>query len=277
MFSRLIVRTVLAIVIALLFWAIGFNWTSPRFTNTAQRVTLSLVECGVLLAALSLLIESFLSFGNIKVRRGSWRYVFFGINAFDFDEDGHRQGNTLAVRTCELFALSSVLLAFTGLLTAVFLLMSWEAIKFLVNPHTLTINWNEVFTVMKAIFGGTFAALLLIWGSNYLAKKTAGKSLATQVVVLGSYWVVFMSLLAGFLITTAGYDKKFAAMPYYAAILYSSGFAFLVLSGVGVVLAISYGLFRLAGKAIVLLSGKFPVLEQVWNQICPLQTIHFVE
>ena len=50
-------RTVLALIITAMAVALWWTWTA-NFQNIAQRVALTLIEGGVLVAALSLLLES---------------------------------------------------------------------------------------------------------------------------------------------------------------------------------------------------------------------------
>lgn len=271
MVSKVVVRSVLAAIAAVMLWTVWLTWLAPSRMNTAQKVALTVVESGVLLAALSLLVESFRSFGNISVNKKSFGYVFYGFSLLD---ESRGEKDVATARTCELFALRSVLLAFAGLVTAAFAAMLWSAAKFLLNPHALIINWSEVGKVVALIFGGSAVVIFLIAGHEFLHKKLEGKKLARYAVV-SSYWLVSASLLFGLLMAFVPVPRLTSGMPLYLAILYFSGFALLFFSGLGAVIAIACGLFKLTGKAILSLSKRYPVLGEVWELVCPLQTIHF--
>lgn len=59
--------------------------------------------------------------------------------------------------------------------------------------------------------------------------------------------------------------------PIYLVILIGTGVAIGLASIVGVVFGLGYLLYKGIGKA----SQRFPVLEHVWNQLCPVQTVRF--
>lgn len=267
MVSKLIIRTVLLGIIALLSWAGWWAW-SNQFATIAQKIILLLVEGGVLLAATSLLVETFQSFGSLSVKKRGWRGVFF---AYNFYEEGQ------AIRTCELFALRSVILAIVALMVAMCVVVLWEAVKFLFNPHAITVDLFEIGKFFAQLLNVAVSAGVMIGGFEWLSQKFANRSQLFVGIVSGLYWTVSASIFLG--ITAVAYfkDPTFIAMPFYWAFLYASGIIFLALLFLGAVIGLGYGLFWLAGKAILSLSQRFPILAEVYNNICPVQTIHFVE
>jgi len=264
MVSKLIIRTVLLGVVTLLSWAGWWTW-SHQFENIAQKVMLLLIEGGVLLAAASLLVETFQSFGSLSAKKKSWKSVLFGYN---FYQDGE------VVRTCELFALRSVLLAIVALMASMCVVALWDAVKFLFNPHAVAVSWVDVGKFIAHVVGALASATAMIGGFEWLKKKNSGRNQIFQWVVGGLYWAGTMSIFLGVTAVLFIKDPTLLAMPLYWAFIYASDMSFLALLFLSAVLGLGYGLFKLAGRAILGLNQKFPGLV---DAICPVQTIHFVE
>lgn len=267
MISRLVTRTVLVSIITALVWALWWTWTAKFFQDTASRVELSIIESSVCLAALSLLIESFLSFGTISVKRGSWWHTFSGI--YILDED--RKAPSINARTCELFGVRSVILSMFSIMTAMSLTVLYQvakvAVLFLFNPYVPAINWHETLSTVGMLAVTIPLALLLFWGQTLILKKIG--NMAVKVVVSVLYWSVAFGVFMG--IMTA--SKPINDLPVYIVMLIGTGVMLGLASVVGAICSLGYLLYRAAGKA----SQRFPVLQNVWNQFCPIQTVRFLE
>jgi hypothetical protein len=266
MIGKLVVRTVLVSIIIALVWALSWTWTA-WFENTGQRVLLMILESGVLLAALSLLIESLLSFRNITVKRGTWRYILSGV----FILDVKRDISNVNVRTCELFAVRSVILAMSGLIMAMFLIVLYGAgkglVAFLLNPYMPTVNYTKLGIFVGLIVIG-FGLAVLIWGIvEVLAKKITNKYyLAVTLALYGS-------VISGLVIGTINLFIPAHALPFYFAALMGTGGTFLFVCSVGAVFGIGCGLYKLVGN----MNMRFPILGKAWNNFCPVQTVNFLD
>ena len=254
----------------LLFWVIDWTW-SAAFDNTAQRVVLFILEGGVLIASLSLLIESFTSFGRISVETSSKKFVLFGLNLFY--EDGKK--TPVTVRTCELFAVRSMVLAMFSLVMITVVLLFWEMVKFLLNPHVPTVNFAEL-----QYFGISSFCIFVLVAILYrylvlLEKKVEQKTKAIRFLILGTYGLTSGSLVFGFILAPIVMEEFGGS--FYLGFIYATGIMLSLLLVLGAIVGLGYGLYRLAGKAIMFLSQRFPKLNDVWNLLCPVQTITFVE
>jgi energy-converting hydrogenase Eha subunit G len=56
----------------------------------------------------------------------------------------------------------------------------------------------------------------------------------------------------------------------YMIMLISMGVVLGFASGVGAIVSLGYAIYKFVGR----ISQKFPALEKVWNQLCPVQTVH---
>lgn len=170
MISRLVVRTVLVSIITALTGVLWWAWTAD-FENIAQRVLITIIAGSVMIATLSLLFESFLSFGTISVERRSWKYFLSGLYMFD----KNKKTPSVNARTCELFGVRSVTLSMFSVLTAMFLTILYQAAKaaalFLFDPHVPAINWHETLSVIGMIAVAIPSALLLFGGHMLILKK----------------------------------------------------------------------------------------------------------
>ncbi len=284
MISKVIVRTVLVSITALILWAIWLTW-SFKTNNVdhviARKAILILMESGVLLAALSLLIESFLSFGNIVVSRNSLMYFLSGATFFDVDADADKKP-IASVRTCELFAFRSLVLASLGFFIVACTSVLYELVRNIIlllrNQYVSTVSWAEisttVITVVVGLLIGVPTAMLVIKGHELIRNKVQHKHPAIRVTVLYLYFTLALGIMFGILkIMLFKNDIAFIGMPYYLIMLEIIGITFCLAIGLLIIVAIGYGLYRLAGKTI----NRFPILGAAWNQICPLQTVHFKE
>ncbi|KKT80924.1 MAG: hypothetical protein A3B99_03455 [Candidatus Yanofskybacteria bacterium RIFCSPHIGHO2_02_FULL_44_12b] len=264
MTGKLVVRTVLVSVIIVLVWALFWTWTA-WFQNTGQRVGLTILEGGVLLAALSLLIESFLSFGNITVKRGTWRDILSGVYIFDEKKDI----SNINIRTCELFAVRSIMLAMLSMVAAMFLTTLYVAgeglVAFLLNPHMPTINYTEWGIYIGLGVVGFGLAVLTIGIAKLLEKKITNKYY--RVVALALYGSVIFGLLIG----TCNLFDPINDLSFFLTVLTGAGAALLLVCFVGAIFGVGYGLYKLVGN----MSMRFPVLGKAWNNLCPVWTINF--
>ena len=263
MVSRLIVRTVLALIITAMAVALWWTWTA-NFQNIAQRVALTLIEGGVLVAALSLLLESFLSFEEISVKRGSWRYFLSGL--FMFDEDMTPSINTW---TCEMFGARSFVLSMFSLITAAFLTVLFQlarsVVLFLFNPHVPAINWNEALLVVGMFAVTIPLALLVFWGLTLIYNKIHNTTIKFIVFVL------YGSVVFGLLMGVMNVIQPIENTPIYQIMLIATGVALGLVSIVGVIFGLGYAIYKVAGRV----GQRFPVFQTVWNQFCPVRTVRF--
>ena len=272
MLSRFIVRTVLFAITIVLMWTTWLTLTTDMFQEVGSRVALTIIESGVLLAALSLLIESFRSFGTIVVDRNSYKYFLFAHFVLDFEEEK----STVDVRTCEVFATRSVAMAMLGLMTAGFLIMLYQLgawmILFFLNPYVPTVDWSEIAKGVLVFVAAASTALLVFGGYLLIYGYISDRHLLVRIIILGVYLSVSLGLVIGLLMIFSG-DPIYTDMPAYQIILISIGTLFGTASSVWATIAIGFRLYRLVGK----MSEKFPLLGNVWNQLCPIQKVHFVE
>lgn len=271
MFSRVFVRIVLVAIIAAMAWSLSWTWTAAEFQNLAQRVALSIVESSVLLAALSLLIESFLSFTNLEVKRGSWKYFLFGFTLIDFDETTNQRLPSVNVRTCTMFGVRSFVLSVAALMTAMVITISFLAIRkivlFFANPHMPSIDWLAAGAFVSLIAGGLIISVLFIAGIEWFNEKLANAHSAVRAMV----WVLGLSVLFSLAMSVAHIISPIDNSPLYVIFFTALWAALLIAAFIGVVLAISYGVYRSVGH----LSQKHSVLRHAWNQLCPIRTINF--
>lgn len=275
MISRLIVRTVLVVIIFLVFGAIWFTGLQSSGNNFQKSLTI-LIEAGVGVAALSLLIESFLSFSRITVKRNNrWWNFLSGAPLFNHERKV-QSTSTVKVRTCMLFALRSVWLAFLSFFTMILVAGLYEFGKilllFLLNPHLPVVHWPEVikYTVMMIL------TLLAVWpviiGVKLLEQKIAGLHIIPRFLIFNLCGSVVFGLFLGLLIKFSD-ESLLAKMPLYWMIAESIGVVFVLISAAGIIVGIGLGLYKLVGK----LSQRYVWLASAYNQICPMQTIHFEE
>lgn len=266
MLSRFIVRTVLLAILSGLSYLGWLTWTA-NLENIGQRIAATIVEAGVFLAALSLLIQSFISFGSATFRREDYKYYLWGIYMFD------EKKPAVNVRTCELFALRSVFLAFAGLLTAGFLCVLYGAVKaiilFLFSPHASVVEWSLILEILAMTAVALPAALLMTSGSKFLDKKLSDKHSIIKTLAQGIYW----SVTGGMFLGITGKMAKAIQEPLWLAILYGVGITVSLAACIGIVFLIGLGLYKLVGR----LSQKYSFLQSAWNTICPVQTINFEE
>lgn len=273
MVSRLITRTVLVSIMTVLMWTLWWTWTA-EFSNihgnhTAQRVALTVLESSILLAALSLLFESFLSFGTITVQRRGWAYVLSGLYLFDKD----RKISSINVRTCEKFGARSVVMAIFSVLTALGLTLIYQIGKaivlFSLNPYVPAINWPETFRFIGTLAVGIPFALLAVWGGILIVEKLANQ--VARTLVLTFYGSAVFGLFMGVISTFE--PSGFEDMSAYLVMLMGAGVALALASFVGTVFGLAYAIYKLVG----MVSQRFPILGNVWNQLCPVQTVNFLE
>lgn len=273
MVSRLITRTVLVSIMTALTWTLWWTWTA-EFSNiygnhTAQRVALTVLESSVLLAALSLLFESFLSFGTISIKRGGWAYVLSGICLLE----KNREASSINTRTYELFGIRSVTLSILSMMSAICLGIIYQVgkavVSFFLNPHMPAVDWNEILWFVGLIAIAIPTMLLLLAGQTFIEKKVANR--VARVLVSVFYWSATFGLAIG---TTSIFEPSgFRDMPNYLVMLMGTGVALAVVSFVGTVFGLGYAIYKLVGMA----SQRFPVLGNVWNQLCPVRTINFIK
>ncbi|HEY4474611.1 MAG TPA: hypothetical protein VJC06_01670 [Candidatus Paceibacterota bacterium] len=265
MFSRVFVRTVLVVIAVVMGWFIDLVWSSASFENIAQRVAPTVVCGGVLVAALSLLNESLRSFGTITVKRSGLWYVL----------SGFYDGESCSVRTCELFWLRSVFLTITSLMMVMVVFSLFLAIvyviNFLSNPHIPTVSWEGFVSIMVMSVSVFLGGGLIMCGNWLLDKKMADKKMFARVLVIGLYWCVAVGIFLGFLLHFLG--KGLSVLTLHEDVLMGIGVTLALASAGGMIFGIGLGLYKLVGKA----STRFPVLGNVWNTICPVQTINFIE
>ncbi len=263
MVSRLIVRMVLALIITAVAVALWWTWTA-NFQNIAQRVALTLIEGGVLVAALSLLLESFLSFEEVSVRRDSWRYFLSGLSVFD-----EENASSVHIRTCEMFGARSITLSVLSLLAAAFFTVMFQLAKsvvlFLLNPHVPAINWNETLSVVGMLVVTISLALLVFWGWTLMNKKIS--NMTVKVIVSVLYGSAFFGVLMGVMNVFQPIDDT----PVYLMMLMGMGVALGLASVVGIIFGIGYVIYKFGGGV----SQRFPVFQTVWNQFCPVRTVRF--
>lgn len=268
MMSRLVTRVVLVSIISAVVWSLWWTWTA-EFQDIAQRVALMVLESSVLLAALSLLLESFRSFGMIAVKRGGWAYTLFGL--YMFDED--RKTSSVNARTCELFGARSVVLSMLGIALTICLTLLYQSVKtvalFFLNPRVPAVNWSEALWFVGSIVIAIPVALLLLAGQTSIVKNVPNR--VVRVLVSVFYWSMTFGLAIG---TASIFEPSgFGNTPAYMVMLMGMGTALVLASFIGTVFSLAYTIYNLVGK----MSQKFPVLGNVWNQLCPVQTVRFIE
>lgn len=272
MISRIFARTVLVAIVAVMVWLVGLTW-SIQLGNISRQIFLIIIEGGVLLAALSLLIESFRSFGTITVNKNSPWYVLSGLYIFD-EISKEEKGDIISARTCELFMFRSLILAFIFLaLASVISVLVWavvEIIQFLYNPYIPTVSWVEIVSSLELFVPVALALGLLILGGQSIEKKLANKKKFVRVMVLGLYWCVGIGTFLGFVIYLFTPGPGTPSLYEVVLIGISLSLAFVSISGM--IFGIGYGLYRLVGKA----STRFPVLGNVWNTLCPIHEIRVI-
>lgn len=274
MISRVFVRSVLVAIIAVMVYLLNLTWLQ-QFENIAQLIALTIIESGVLLSALSLLIESFISFGDITVNRKSLWFVLSGL-AIVIADQNEEEGDVVYARNCELFWARSFILAVVFLMTAAFITLMYQMVVnlvlFLFNPYVPNILWGEVaigvgiFVIGITVFG------LLFMGGILLDKKLADVRVFIKYLALVLYGCIGVGTLIGsmmFLFDTQGLINK---PSLYMSIMIGIGVMIALASFIGSVLAIGFGSHKLVGIA----STRFPVLGDVWNTICPVQKVTVV-
>lgn len=277
MFSRVFVRTVLVAIVAAMIWALSWTWTAVGFQYMSPRVSLSIIEGSVLLAALSLLIESFLSFASLEIKRGNWRYFLFGFFLIDFDEDTGTRLPNVNARTCAMFGARSFVLSIISLVMALiitvgFLAVEW-AVSFLSNPYMPSIDWLVAGKYAGLFAGGfvvaVFVVKLIIQSIEWLIKKSRNTATIIQVLM----WVLILSVLCGLLLSIIHIFSPIDNSPLYEVFLMSIGACLIIAAFIGTILALGYGMYKLVGN----LSQKFPILQSAWNQICPVRSVTFLD
>lgn len=269
MISRVFVRTVLVAIITAMVWLVDLTWSIP-FRVISHPILLTIIESAVLLAALSLLIESFRSFGVITVNRNSPWFVLSGLASLEVRANEEKK-DLVSARTCELFMVRSLILAFSSIVAAmvisVLYLVIVGAVQFLSDPHVPTINWGEIAKFVGVMVSVIIPASLLFWGWMVLDKKLAGRSSFVKGSVLNLYGVIGLGILLGTAIfmTDGSVATPSLLMSILMAISLLLGIA---LASIAVV-ALAYGLYRLVGKT----SARYSILGNVWNTICPVRTI----
>lgn len=106
-------------------------------------------------------------------------------------------------------------------------------------------------------------------GQTLIEKKIANQVVRVTVTVL--YWSVTCGLAMGTISTfkTGGFENT----PAYLMILIGTGAVLAIASLVGAIVGLAYAIYKFVGK----MSRRFPILENVWNQFCPVQTVRFLE
>lgn len=267
MISRLVTRTVLVSIITALMWSLQWTWTA-EFQNV-ERVALTVLESSVLLAALSLLLESFLSFGKITVKRDSWTYILFGLYLFD----GDRKTPSINARTCELFGVRSTVMAMFSIVTALCLTIMYQIGKatllFLLNPYILAVNWSEMLWFMETLAVVIIFGLLAVAGWVLIDRRFTNRVVKTLILIF--YGSAVFGLTMGVMSIFEPIESE--DMPAYLVMLMGTGVALAVASFGGIVFGLAYAIYKFVGK----ISQRFPSLGDVWNQLCPVQTINFLE
>lgn len=268
MISRLIVRTVLVSIITALAGALWGTWT-VNFQNISQPVALMIVESSVLLAALSLLFESFLSFGTISVERRSWKYFLSGL--YILDED--RKSPSINTRTCELFGVRSVVLSVFSIMAAICVTFLYQILKtaalFLLKPSLLpAVNWGEKLQFVGLWVAVLPIAMLLNMVQMSIDKKIANKALSIVVSVF--YWSAVFGIAMG-VVSILIDPNAFQNTSVFLLMLIGTGVGLGMASLIGAIFGLAYALYKFVGR----MSQRFPVLENVWNQLCPVQTVRF--
>lgn len=238
-----------------------------------------LIETGVGVAALSLLIESFLSFGRITVTSKN-RWWNFLSGAYLLNHERKIQStSTIEVRTCMLFTLRSIWLAALVLFTMMFVVSLYELgelgqilLLFLLNPHLPVVHWPKVIKYTVILILALLAIRPIIIGFELLEQKITGRHVITCWLILSLYGSVAFGLFWGLLMKFLG-DSPLTKEPLYLLIAGSIGMAFVLTSAAGIMVGIGLGLYKLVGK----LSQRYTWLASAFNQICPVQTIHFEE
>src|SRR3989338_2284057 len=270
MFSKIFVRSVLVAIIAAMVWSLSKTWTTSEFQNLAQIVTLSIIESSVLLASLSLLIESFMSFVNLEIKRGDWRYRLYGFWLIDLDEDRLPSVNA---RTCAMFGARSFALSILTLFTAAILTSLFQIIKeiiqFLFNPYVPPVDWLVAGKYTGLIVVGFIIAIFVIQYIEWLNKKLTD----TVIVIQTTVWILSASILFSLTMSIINIFAPIDNSPFYLMFFYGMMACLMLAAFVGTVLGLGFGIYKLAGQA----AKRYPVLESTWNQVCPVRTINFLD
>ena len=266
MIGKYIVRTILFLFTAFLPYAIWLTWSSAVLENNAQRLLATIVESSVLLVALSLLVESFRSFGTIFVQRNNFKHLLYYMAVRTTNDDS---GNSIgSVRTCELFMIQSFVLSLVGLLTAAVIYLIYALGKFLFDPYFPVVDWGWIIKTMGMTISITVIATLWSTGHDLIYKTK--KHIAIRVTILYFYWNVFLSASLTFLLFSGLLDKELVvSAPWYLVMPGVIGFMLFVTACLGIMIAVGLGLYTL----VIKISKKIPMLNNIWNQVCPIQTI----
>jgi hypothetical protein len=273
MFSKIFVRSVLIAIVVATVWLLSWTWTTAGLQNLAQRVALSIIEGSILLASLSLLIESFISFVNLEVKRGSWRYRLYGFWLIDLDEDTNQRLPSVNSRTCAMFGARSFALSILTLFTAAILTSLFQIIKeiisFLFNPYVPPVDWLVAGKYTGLIVVGFIIAIFVIQYIEWLNKKLTD----TAIVIQTTVWILSASILFSLTMSIINIFAPIDNSPFYLMFFYGMMACLMLAAFVGTVLGLGFGIYKLAGQA----AKRYPVLESTWNQVCPVRTINFLD